>query len=234
MRYSRLLTVTLLLLTFAACNRSGSNGELHVQTPAPPTSVDRDTHSQNRINAFFYAALVPRLQSCWARIEGKGEVTFKYTYKRDGAIWKWEALEVEKSTVPREQAAAAQQCMQDAASGTSFPMEAAEAARKGDTFHLHWTWPVPFPSDPKIMAMMISTGPGGGSGECSKTCVDCVCSTAPGPSKCTCMSSCSGYTAPCTVDSDGSGCHMFFPICSTGRIGFAGGAFMARNRMDLP
>lgn len=234
MRIVKMLVIGLLVLGVPACNRSKEAG-LHVQGAEAVSSVDKDTHSQNRINGFFYAALVPKLQSCWSQIQGKGQITFFYTYKRDNTNWVWGGEEVESSTLPKEQAAAAQKCMQEAAAGSSFPMEAAEALRKSDTFHLHWTWPVPFPSDVRIMALMISTGGGGGSGECTKSCVDCSCNTGPGPSKCSCTTSCSGYTGPCTEDSDGTGCRMFFPRCSTGRIGFFGGGLViARNKLDEP
>jgi hypothetical protein len=233
MQISKMMVVTLLLLAVPACNRNNeTTAGVHVQEPEA-ASVDKDVQSQNRINGFLYAALVPKLQSCWASIKGKGEISFKYTYKRDGSNWLWQEEEVESSTLPTDQSAAAQKCMQDAASGSSFPMEASEAVRKSDTFHLHWSWPVPFPPDVRTMALMISTNPGGGSGECPKSCVDCVCKGGPGPSKCSCTTSCSGYTGPCTEDSDGSGCRMFFPKCSTGRIGFFGGGLViARANPD--
>src|SRR5262249_15961428 len=138
------------------------SGEVHVRKPQAATSVDRDTHTQNRINSFFYVALVSKLQPRWSRVQGKGKITFKYTYRVAGTNWVGQQQEIEDHTLTQEQAALALQFMNDAARGTSFPMEAAEAARKANELVIHWTWPVPFPEDVTVMGRMIDTGGGGG------------------------------------------------------------------------
>ena len=218
-----------LIVLGSACDRGPkASGQLHLTEPEAAGSVDKDTQAQNRINSFFYVALVPKLQSCWNRVQGKGEITFQYTYRAAGTNWVWQQQEVEGHTLAQEQAAMALQCMQDAARGTSFPMEAAEAARKGNELVIHWTWPVPLPQDATVMGRMI--GGGGGSGECQKKCVNCDCPFLPlGIGVlCKCVAACSGYTAPCVVDSNKKGCTMKLPECTSGRIGFGGSIVIAR------
>ena len=210
-----------LILLVAGCTRTPPppSDEVRVTEPEPAASVNPEIASQNRINSVFYVAMVPKLQSCWGRIYGKGDITFKYTYRRNGTNWVWQQQEVESSTVGRDQDAVALQCMQEAARDTSFPMEATEALRRSDQFDLHWTWPVPFPPDVTALGRMIDTGGGSGEG-CKKSCVDCPCSFTPGVgTRCSCASTCAGYTSPCTLDPDSKGCSMKLPRCATGRVG---------------
>ena len=221
----------------------GCNGE-----PPPPAdtvsftppeagpSVDPDVAAQNRINAFMFVAVVPKVQSCWSKLPGSGNIVFKYTYRRTGTNWVWNRHEVESSTIDRGQDAAAMQCMTDAAKDTSFPMEAAEAARRGDEMNIHWEWPVPFPSDVKTLAMIISGGGGGGGRECSKSCVKCDCPFIPGGAGvvCSCASACSGYTAPCVLHGDKKGCNMRLPVCATGRMGGFGGTIVIAQASQRP
>src|SRR5262245_59714524 len=173
-----------------------ASGKVHVRKPEAASSVDRDTHAQNRINSFFYAALVPKLQPCWNRVQGKGEITFKYTYRVAGTNWLWQQQEVKGHTLLQEQAAIALQLMNDAARGTSFPMEAAEAHRKANEVVIHWTWPVPFSEDVTVMGRMVGKGGGG----CTKECVDCACRFIPGSGViCICEPACYGYST-CELD----------------------------------
>lgn len=45
---------------------------------------------------------------------------------------------------------------------------------------------------------------------------------------CSCKSSCSGYTPPCTLDPDSKVCSMKLPARATGRMGGFGGGNSAR------
>jgi hypothetical protein len=216
-----------LILAAVGCGPKPPADEVQVDEPEAATSVDREIATQNRINSVFYVALVPKLKSCWARIAGQGDVTFKYTYRKDGTRWVWQQQEVESSTLAAGQDAIALECMQDAARESAFPMEAAEAARGTAEFVLHWTWPVPFPQDVTALGRMIDTG-GGGEG-CKKSCVSCPCKFIPGAGvSCSCATSCSGFTPPCTLDPDGKGCRMKLPECATGRLGGFGTVVIAR------
>lgn len=228
MRYAALTLAAALVLSLSACTRRPPD-EQHVTGAEPTSSVDRDIAAQNRINSFLYVAVLPKVQGCWGRLQGKGDVTFKYTYRRSGTNWIWAQQEVESSTLPDDQRAVAQQCMQDAVRDTSFPMEATEMARGTPEMILHWAWPVPFPSDMTALGRMIDTG--GGGKECPKSCVTCSCPFTPGAGvTCSCASSCSGYTPPCNVDANQKGCTMKLPACATGRLGGFGSVVIARAR----
>ena len=215
-----------LVLLVAACDQGPAN-EQHVTQSDPATSVEADIAAQNRVNSVFYVALVPKIKSCWGRLTGKGDITFKYVYRRDGTNWVWQQQEIEESGLPQDQNAIALQCMQEAAQGSSFPMEAAESGRRSQEFVLHWTWPVPFPQDTTALGRMIDTG-GGGEG-CRKSCVDCSCPFVPGAGVvCSCKSTCSGYNSPCVLDNDKKGCRMQLPKCATGKLGGFGSVIIAR------
>jgi hypothetical protein len=118
-RLNAILIAGLILLT-SGCSRGVKEDELRVSEPEVTASVDKEV-----------ATVVPKLQSCWSRLQGKGEIGFKYTYRRSGTNWVWNRQEVENSTLAKDQEPIALQCMAEAVRDTSFPMEAAEAARMG-------------------------------------------------------------------------------------------------------
>jgi hypothetical protein len=106
--------------------------------------------------------------------------------------------------------------MQSAAAGSSFPMEALEAAQDFQEFRIHWTWPVPFPPNPSVMAMMISQN-GGAKG--AKKCLDCG-KGCPRQQKCNCQWVTTGFVT-CEIRNNG-GCTSS-NACSSGSIGFGEG-----------
>jgi hypothetical protein len=225
----RIALAAVLSLSLAwSCARTQPPADtFHATESEAPASVAPDVNAQNRLNAFMYVAVLPKLHPCWKKLQGEGAVTFKYTYKRTGTNWAWGSHEVESGTIPRDQQAVALQCMNDAARETAFPMEASEAARRSEEMNIHWEWPVPFPSDLTTLGRMIDGG-GGGGRECSKTCVTCDCPFKPGLGVvCSCGSACSGYTAPCVLDPNQKGCTMRLPKCATGRMGGFGGGVIA-------
>jgi hypothetical protein len=217
------------LTSASACNREDppAADTVHFTPTDPAPSVDADVAAQNRINAFMFVAVLPKVQPCWGRLQGSGSVVFKYTYRRNGTNWVWSTHGVESSTLDKGQEPTALQCMTEAARGSAFPMEASEAARRGDEMNIHWEWPVPLPGDVTTLARIIS---GGGGKECSKSCVKCDCPFLPGTGVvCSCASACSGYTAPCVLDANKKGCSMKLPACATGRMGgFGGGIVIAK------
>ena len=185
----------------------------------------RDLAQRTRINGFFYAALVPKLKTCWGKISGKGEIEFKLTYRKAGQNWEWQQAELE-SKAPQAQAATALACMQDSARGSSFPTTPDEA--RSEQFGIHWAWPVPFPDDTSELARMIDTG-GGGEGP-AKKCFDCQSNPPGSPRTAQCVSTSTGYST-CRNDPDGKGCSMccLDPKCASGWSGGAwgGGIFIA-------
>jgi hypothetical protein len=220
------VVIAVTLASASACNREPppAADTIHFLPTEPAPSVDADTAAQNRINAFMFVAVMPKLQSCWGKLQGSGSVVFRYTYRRSGTNWVWRAQEVESTTLDKGQMPAALQCMTEAARESSFPMEASEAARRGDEMNIHWEWPVPFPNDVAALGRIISGG--GGGKECSKSCVKCDCPFLPGGVVCSCASACSGYTAPCVLDTNKKGCSMRLPACATGRMGGFGGVIV--------
>ena len=236
MKHLSALAAAVMVVTALGCNREPpppADSVRFTPTEAGP-SVDPDVATQNRLNSFMFVAVVPKVQSCWSKLQGSGSVVFNYTYRRSGTNWVWNKHEVESSTIDRGQDAAAVQCMTEAAKGTSFPMEAEEAARRSEEMNIHWEWPVPFPSDVKTLALIINGG--GGGKECSKSCVKCDCPFIPGGPGvvCSCASACSGYTAPCVLDANKKGCTMRLPVCATGRMGGFGGVIVIAQASRRP
>ncbi len=220
-------SVAILLMLFSwACHKAPKNDDsVHVK----PTSnlAEATTAAQNRVAEAFYDALLPKLKTCWGRLQGTGEVEFRFTYHREGNNWIWQKQEFARSSLDKRLEAIATQCMQAAATGSSFPVLPEEAARDGKEFLIQWGWPVPLPKDPSQMAMMISTGPGGG--ECRKICKDCSEDQVTHRSSCT--SSCSGYSG-CVEDGTGTGCRMTLPECASGWSGSWSGIYIASERHD--
>jgi hypothetical protein len=87
-----------LIVLLCGCSRGLKAGEVHVNE-ADAASVGADVAAQNRLNAFFYVAVLPKVQSCWNRLQGKGEIGFKYTYRRSEPT----GQEVEKSDIAKNQ-----------------------------------------------------------------------------------------------------------------------------------
>jgi len=186
------------------------------QKRATMTSVSRSVEEQNRLNGFFFAAVLPKLESCWSHVQGKGGIAFHYTYKREGTKWVWGGQEIEKSNLSPEQQQAALQCMQEAAKGSSFQMEALEAVYNMSEIHIHWAWPVPFPPNTSDLAKSV-----GGAGELpGYGCRDCNLGDN---FNFECESATSGYLR-CTVSDDRKSCTLGLPACYGGAMG--GGGFV--------
>jgi hypothetical protein len=224
MRTVNVLAAAVLAAT-ASWHWQAPSEPIRVTGPETQPTVSADINAQNRINSFMFVAVLPKLHSCWSRLQGNGTVLFKYSYKRSGTNWVWSTHDIESMTIPRDQAAAALYCMNEAARDTSFPMEASEAARRTDEMDIHWEWPVPFPGDLASLGRMIDTG-----GGCLRKCDQCDCPFIQGVGVvCSCAKACSGYSS-CVLDADKKGCSLSLPVCGSGRMGGFGGGFIARNR----
>ena len=101
------VVVAAILASAVACNREPPPpaDTFHFTPTEPAPSVDAETAAQNRINAFMYVAVLPKLQSCWSQLQGSGNVVFKYTYRRTGTNWSWNTHEVESATIDEGAAA---------------------------------------------------------------------------------------------------------------------------------
>jgi hypothetical protein len=196
-------------------------------TPTQDDSAERTVAAQSRIADAFYLSIVPKLPDCWRRVAGKGTAQFEYTYGRDGDNWVFQQVELDGTTLDKGQDAAAMQCMQQAAGGSTFPVEPDEAARNAKEMVVHWGWPVPLPKDTTQLARMIVVD--GGDTECPKLCQDCAWQ----PGRSFCAPACSGWIG-CVEDGTGSGCKMTRPECKTGWSGPITAVVMAREAADAP
>jgi hypothetical protein len=213
---SMIIAVAVLTLPMCAC----SDDTAHLQ-PTKDDSKERTAAAQSRIAGAFYSSIVPKLQTCWEQVKGKGEVQFKYTYRKEENNWVFQQVDADGSSLEKGQEAVAMNCMQDAARGSRFAVEPDEAARGSKEMVIHWGWPVPLPADTTQLArMIIDTGPG--LPECPRTCHDCAWK----PGQSFCAMACSGFSG-CREDGTGSGCLMTRPECKTGWSGpWGGGVIM--------
>lgn len=149
-----ILALALLVSAYSRAMQSGAvkNVPMTAQTiasqtatPAQRFTIEKQVSTQQRINRYFHGSVVPKLKSCWSNIQGKGTITFRYTYTKAGASWTFNRLETDQSSLSGDQNAVALKCMSDAVRGTSFPADTTENI--GTTFVLNWKWPVPFPAN---------------------------------------------------------------------------------------
>ena len=181
--------------------------------------------TQQRLNHHFHGDVVPKLKTCWEGVNGKGDISFKYTYtKARSGRWMFEKLAVESSTLPAGQDAVALKCMQNSVSGASFPVEEADATET--TYTIHWSWPVPFPVDAeqqkkKMFAAVINGGGLGAKGGCDGHGAAASCLTCDPDSSGSCVRVCVGSDS-CTVSygAGGKGNHY---CQATGKCAAGGG-----------
>lgn len=166
--------------------------------PAPELEggkLEESVATQKRINRYFQSEVMPKLKTCWERVQGNGTIEMVYRYENDrSGGWVIKTLEAGKSNLPENQKAAALACMQNAAMGTSFPREASDT---GDSFLINWVWLVPMPPDAEQqMARMFGAGGGEGTG-CDGHGAGAGCMTCSG-SPVDCIIVCVGYES-CTI-----------------------------------
>ena len=153
--------------------------------------------TQKRINRYFHSVVVPELKTCWERVQGKGMIEMKYLYEHDSkGAWAFKKVEVGKSNLPEGQDAIALSCVRKAVTATSFPRESLDS---GESYCIHWSWPVPLPQDTAQRAerMFRDNGGAGGTGGCDgrgtpPSCARCS-QTAPD-----CLTVCVGFPS-CTI-----------------------------------
>lgn len=178
--------------------------------------------TQQRLNRYFHADVMPKLKNCWNSVQGKGSIELEHNYKKgpDGR-WATTGVALIKSALPRGQEAIALRCMQVATRGTSFPAEGSDAAT---TYTIKWSWPVPFPSNAAQLTNNMFAGlknTGGGSGGCdgAGTLAKCYTCDKDGHE---CEKVCVGYT-DCKVTFPGRLCSASGKCASGGPFGLAGG-----------
>jgi len=161
------------------------------QSPVISSSFDETHAVQTRVNDYFHTDVLPKLRPCWSQIPGEGRITIDYDYRRDGGLWVPEEVNVGLSPFSAEQNQAVLSCMQDAVTGTSFPVDDSEkGARK---YVLHWTWPVPLPAPDSGIVVLQKKKNGDVDCDGHGTGPKCVACTNPGG----CKDVCVGYKGPC-------------------------------------
>jgi hypothetical protein len=177
-RLSRSIGVALTVLLLTSVPRQTPQAAER-QPTKEPSAFDRTIATQKRLNSYFHTAVVPKLGTCWNRVQGTGTIAIEFTYTKAGSGWVPERLGVHRSTLPRGQEAVALQCMQDSVRATSFPVEQGEGAQT--KFAVTWSFPVPWPADASERAnvMFRSQGGTGATGGCdgegtAASCKTCV------------------------------------------------------------
>lgn len=188
------VTILSLIGSTGASTQTGSPTRQKTTVPRPQITLEKTTTTQQRLNRYFHADVIPKLKNCWSSVQGKGSIALEHNYKKgpDGR-WAPTGVALIKSALPRGQEAIALRCMQGATRGTSFPAEGSDAAT---TYTIKWTWPVPFPTNAQLTSAMFAAraNNGGADGGCDgrgapAACYNCSVSGG----SLSCKSVCVGY-----------------------------------------
>ena len=175
--------------------------------------------TQKAINHYFHASVVPRLKTCWGRVQGSGSIEMQYHYEDDGkGGWAFKTLRPGRSNLAKGQAEVATSCMQEAVSGTSFPRDKSAKAR---SYLIDWVWPAPLPADAKQLVERMHGATGGEGTGCDGHGAPARCFTCSG-SPLSCAYVCVGSDT-CEVKATHPG--GFDSICSEGGQCASGGPF---------
>jgi len=163
------------LLAITAC-REGRKEEV----PPYKSFSDGGVAAQQRIGAYLQEAVVtPKLRTCLAQLKGEGAVGLDLTYRKSADNWSLENVKVTKSSLPEDQSAIAQRCVEESATGTAFLVDSKqELEQAAEQFVVRLGWPVPLPPEGGELtndqvARMIGTG-GAGGVITTPGCSDCV------------------------------------------------------------
>ena len=220
-----LASTAVICFTGAATQTQPPVRQLPQTTAQRQLALEKTTTTQQRLNRYFHADVMPKLKNCWSRLQGKGTIEMEHSYRRD-ANGKWVAAEltIGKSTLAKEQNAVALQCMQDSVQGTAFPAEGRDG--KGTSYVANWTWPVPFPANADTLTNnMFSAKPkGGGGGGCDGHGALAKCWTCDNGK---CLKVCVGFkTCKITFFKGISYCGTDGDCASGGPFGVTGGVVM--------
>jgi len=217
------LTLVGLVAASSQTRRTTEVGQTRVTaTPQQRAQLEKAVTTQQRLNRYFHADVIPKLKNCWSSVLGKGSIELEHNYKKgpDGS-WAPTGVALARSALPRGQEVNALRCMQDATRGTSFPAEGSDAAT---TYTIKWTWPVPFPSNAAQLTTNMLAGlknTGGGSGGCDGAGTAAKCYTCDKDGH-ECEKVCVGYTE-CKVTFPGRQCTAMGKCASGGPFGLQGG-----------
>ena len=198
--------------------------------PAPPPAAENPqftqpvAEAQKRVNLYFQGvAASAAFKDCWSRVQGEGLARLAFHYKKTETSWTFEKVTSESAALPKGQDAVAEQCLQAALTGTSFPvLPENDREKTTEGFALHWTWPVPMPTTPEAMAARMQDD--GGDGADVPGCSECVTRTEY-PYGLKCVSKDSGGNLDCR-EHETNVCSWSPTTCLRGGFGMAGGVVM--------
>ncbi len=132
---------TAVTLVFTACTqRPPERSELLDDLEA--TIAD-----QQSVNHYLFTAVTPKLRTCWSKLQGEGTVDLALRYTKSDQKWVFERADTISSTLPNTQFTAAQVCMQEAVTGSSFALDERPGGKVFERFVLKWRWLVPLPAE---------------------------------------------------------------------------------------
>ncbi|HJU73938.1 MAG TPA: hypothetical protein VJ717_09335 [Gemmatimonadaceae bacterium] len=192
------------VFAFTACNPAPEASELI-------TDLEQTAASQSVVNHYFFTSVTPKLRTCWSQLQGEGTVDLALRYTKSDSGWMFERVEPLTSTLPNEQVAAAQACMQEAATGSSFALEEPRGGKSFEKFVVKWRWLVPLPEEKsqEMARRLNNTDP-------PKGCAKCIANY---PARC--VWSETGKEEDCRVEAPNS-CSTTGTKCLSGLYGRAG------------
>ncbi len=203
-----------------ACNRPGN------EEPPPLPDFSEDGAGVQRRVTQYLEGVVPKVRTCWSQLQGEGAIATDMVYRKSGSAWTLDSVRVTRSTLAKGQETTAEQCLSDAARGSSFAVDANERLEQAASkfvVRLGWLIPLPPPNTELTkdqVARMIGTGgvitvPG---------CSNCVSNPNP-PYGLKCESKSSGSNVDCEEISSNV-CATTPRACMRGVFGGSRGVIM--------
>jgi hypothetical protein len=161
-----------LSFAMAACSKTPKQ-----ENPPYPSFSDKGVGAQQRIGRYLQDSVVaPKLRACWGQLKGEGAVAADLTYRKSGDSWTFDSVTVKKSSLPKDQDAIAQRCIEESARATTFPVDAKEELEKAaGQFIVRLGWPVPLPAEgTQLTSAQMARMIGGGGVITVSGCSDCV------------------------------------------------------------
>lgn len=158
---TRIGTILGLSLALTACAKTP---EAETGKPSHNFS-DNGAAASQRIGASLQEPVVAaKLRSCLSQLKGEGLVGTSLRYRKSGSSWALDDVKVTKTSLPQGEDAAAQNCIQESARGTSFSVDSNEELEKAAAeFIVKLGWSIPLPAEGTeltndAIARMIGTG----------------------------------------------------------------------------
>ena len=146
-------------------------------------------------------SVAAKLRNCFSEMAGERLVATDLRYRKSGNSWTFDSAKVRQASAAQGPDETVQRCLDDAARGTSFPVDSNEELETAAAeFVVRLRWPLPLPAEGAevsndAIARMISTG---GTGVTMEGCSTCKLKTD-GTGGYQCVSQKSGKEADCDI-----------------------------------